>query len=169
MSVSGQGLVELVKKNWVVKLSDIRDRMIAAVRQLSDEQVNWRPNEESNSIANLIVHIEGNIHQRIESTLLGGEDRRDRDSEFDNGVHAGAEELIRRLNQSFELLLHTASTVSEERLYELVPARDKQVTVYELLSQCATHFSEHLGQVLYLAKMQLGDRYITLSIPKKKS
>ncbi|WP_171652040.1 DUF1572 family protein [Paenibacillus foliorum] len=162
-------LFEVVKANWEAKLIDIQRRMIEAVTQLKEEQLNWRPNEESNSIANLIVHIEGNIHQRIEATVLGGVDRRDRDGEFENGVHLSSEELLQRFNNSFDLLMRTVSTLREDRLLETVQVRDRQVTVFDVVNGCATHFSEHLGQVLYLAKIQLGERYKTTSIPKKKS
>ncbi|MFD0679778.1 MULTISPECIES: DUF1572 family protein [unclassified Paenibacillus] len=162
-------LFEVVKANWETKLNDIQQRMIAAISQLNDEQLNWRPNEESNSIANLILHIEGNIQQRIEATVLGGVDRRDRDAEFDIGVHASGEELLQRFNKSFDLLKQTVSTISEERLLETVEVRARQVTVFDVLNGCATHFLEHLGQVIYLAKIQLGERYQTSSIPRKKS
>ncbi|MDF2963897.1 MAG: hypothetical protein K0S39_5632 [Paenibacillus sp.] len=163
-----QKLFETVKANWETKLTEIRSRMTFVIRQLTDEQVNWRPDGESNSIANLILHIEGNIHQRIESAILGGVDRRDRDGEFDNGVYAGVEELTLRLEKAFDLLLKTVSAIKAERLLDPIQIRGKQVTVYDVINQCASHFSEHLGQVLYLAKMQLGERYTTTSIPKKK-
>ncbi|MNN56142.1 hypothetical protein D3C81_1710580 [compost metagenome] len=47
------------------KFDEILNRILLVINQLTDEQLNWRPNESSNSIANLIVHIEGNIYERI--------------------------------------------------------------------------------------------------------
>lgn len=54
------------------KLREIHTRMAWAIRQLSDEDVNWRPNEQSNSIANLVVHICGNVTQRYTVGIAGG-------------------------------------------------------------------------------------------------
>jgi hypothetical protein len=38
-------------------------RLRACVEQLTDEQVWWRPNEASNSIGNIILHLNGNVGQ----------------------------------------------------------------------------------------------------------
>ncbi|WP_198027763.1 DUF1572 family protein [Paenibacillus forsythiae] len=51
--------------------------------QLSDEQVNWRPNDSSNSIANLMVHISGNINERISKGINNKDFIRNRDEEFE--------------------------------------------------------------------------------------
>ena len=38
-------------------------RLRSCVELLSDDQVWWRPNEASNSIGNLMLHLNGNIQQ----------------------------------------------------------------------------------------------------------
>lgn len=44
------------------------------------------PSPASNSIANLVAHIRGAVHSRIETILLDIPDTRDRDKEFDKGL-----------------------------------------------------------------------------------
>ena len=38
-------------------------RMRSAVESLSEEQMWWRPNPASNSIGNLLLHLDGNVRQ----------------------------------------------------------------------------------------------------------
>ena len=57
-------------------------RIEICLNKLSEEQVWWRPNKESNSIGNLILHLEGNVRQWILTGIGGEADNRKRDSEF---------------------------------------------------------------------------------------
>ena len=44
---------------------DFLPKIERCVALLSDEQIWWRPNEESNSIGNLLLHLSGNARQWI--------------------------------------------------------------------------------------------------------
>ncbi len=57
-------------------------RIAACLRELSAEQIWWRPNPASNSVGNLVLHLEGNVRQWLVSGLGGTPDRRERDLEF---------------------------------------------------------------------------------------
>ena len=57
-------------------------RLRKAVEPLSDEQIWWRPNEASNSIGNLILHLNGNVWQWLVASFNRLEDQRDRPAEF---------------------------------------------------------------------------------------
>src|SRR5262249_60912394 len=63
-------------------LEDYFVKIAAAIDALDDEQVWRRPNEPSNSVGNLLLHLSGNVRQWIISGVGGAEDRRDRASEF---------------------------------------------------------------------------------------
>src|SRR4029077_8434606 len=52
------------------------------LERLTDEQIWWRPNEQSNSIGNLLLHLSGNARQWIVCGVGGATDARDRDAEF---------------------------------------------------------------------------------------
>src|SRR6266516_2599291 len=54
----------------------------AAVERLSEEDTWWRPNEASNSVGNLMLHLAGNIRQWIVSGVGGVPGVRDRSAEF---------------------------------------------------------------------------------------
>src|SRR6185312_13429453 len=67
------------------------------LEKLTDEQVWWRPNPESNSIGNLLLHISGNARQWIVCGLGTATDQRRRQSEFNQREGIPLEELLKRL------------------------------------------------------------------------
>jgi hypothetical protein len=72
-------------------------RLRASVEPLTEEQVWWRPNEQSNSIGNLVLHLNGNVRQWLVDSFEGRDDKRDRPAEFaaQDGMTAAA--LLERL------------------------------------------------------------------------
>src|SRR5882724_11589136 len=64
------------------------------LEKLTDEQVWWRPNPESNSIGNLLLHISGNARQWIVCGLGTATDQRQRQTEFDERNVIPRDELI---------------------------------------------------------------------------
>src|SRR5205085_7548240 len=61
---------------------DFRPKIERCLDLLDDNQIWWRPNAESNSIGNLILHLCGNARQWIVCGVGGAPDARDRDAEF---------------------------------------------------------------------------------------
>src|SRR5579862_1299439 len=57
-------------------------RILLCLKELSRQQIWWRPHEASNSVGNLVLHLEGNVRQWIISGLGGAPDKRQRDQEF---------------------------------------------------------------------------------------
>ncbi|HEY1809894.1 MAG TPA: DUF664 domain-containing protein, partial [Acidobacteriaceae bacterium] len=71
-------------------------RLRACVESLSDEQIWWRPNPSSNSIGNLLLHLNGNVRQWLVDSFNRQEDHRDRPAEFAaTGQISGADLLAR--------------------------------------------------------------------------
>lgn len=123
----------------VSKFEEIRDTMKKGINQLNDEECNYRPNFESNTIANLVVHIEGNIYQRIGTGIHGHRDLRSRENEFSRELYISKDELLNRIDESFKLLIETISELTNEDLFRRIEVRGGQKTIYEVLQQCATH------------------------------
>src|SRR5439155_1907955 len=72
-------------------------RLRTCVESLSDEQVWWRPNEASNSIGNLILHLNGNVGQWLVASFQRLDDTRDRPAEVAAREGASAAALLDRL------------------------------------------------------------------------
>jgi hypothetical protein len=58
-------------------------RMRSCVESLTDEQIWWRPNGASNSVGNLLLHLNGNVGQWLVASFNRIEDARNRPAEFD--------------------------------------------------------------------------------------
>jgi hypothetical protein len=127
-------------------------RMRSCVESLADEQIWWRPNPASNSIGNLILHLNGNVRQWLEDSFNRSEDRRNRPAEF------AAPELVPRsaLLDKLGATLHEASEVlarlTEADLLALYEIQGYNVTGLEAVYQVVEHFGLHHGQILYITK-----------------
>src|SRR6059058_4929415 len=71
-----------------------------SVRALSYEQIWERPNEQSNSIGNLLLHLAGNVRQWIVCGVGGAFDERVRQQEFDERSLIPKAELLAKLKQT---------------------------------------------------------------------
>ncbi|MCY9663138.1 DUF1572 family protein [Paenibacillus chondroitinus] len=145
----------------------IERRIVLVLEQLDDEQVNWRPNDSSNSISNLIVHISGNINDRIGKGMNKKPFTRDRDGEFEVQVIT-KNDLIEIIKTSLREVKVTLMAMNNEGLLETQKTGNREQTNLEVFIQSATHFSEHMGQILYIAKILKDEEYLTTTVPKKK-
>src|SRR6266446_1415386 len=75
-------------------MDDYLGKIERCLETLSDQDVWWRANEESNSIGNLLLHLTGNVRQWIISGLGGATDQRVRQTEFDQRSMIPKEELL---------------------------------------------------------------------------
>ena len=152
-------------RQWLTKkFEEIRRRTILALEQLNDEQVNWRPNASSHSIAVLVKHIEGNVAERIRKGIHGEEVARNREEELAGGRPYGRDELTRVIRDGMQVALDTIGGVPDHKLEATQIVRGKARTHLDMLHQCAAHYSEHMGQIFYIAKQILGESYKSTSI-----
>jgi len=129
------------------------------VFQLSDEQLWWRPGDGQNSIANLVLHVCGNMTQWIVCGVGGEEDDRDRESEFaaDGGQIRG--DLWAFLESTVEVVKQVIAAVPLEELLRERVIQGFPVSGLSALSHSVNHFVGHTHQVIQLTRFQLGDAY----------
>jgi len=128
-------------------------RILKCIDQLTDEQIWWRPNETSNSIGNLVLHLCGNVSQWIGSGLGGFPDARARQSEFDRREGISKEELSQLLQSTMDQVLPVISNVPVEELLRKRAVQTFQESGLSILVHVAEHFSYHTGQIAYITKM----------------
>lgn len=127
-------------------------RLRGCVEWLSDEQVWWRPNGASNSIGNLIQHLNGNVRQWLVASFNQQEDNRNRPAEFNGAKSIHASVLLETLGATMQeaaevLALLTPADMTAE--YEI---QGYKVTGLDAVYQAVEHFGMHYGQILYIAK-----------------
>ena len=126
------------------------------LEQLSDEQIWWRANSESNSIGNLILHLCGNARQWIVSGIGGASDGRVRQQEFDQRDTIPRDKLVSLLRQTLRDVDVALAEFDEERLLERYPIQGTTTTALEAVFHVTEHFSMHTGQIIMLTKILAG-------------
>lgn len=150
------------------RVADLGARARAALQRLDDADLAWRPDEGSNAVGNLVLHLEGNLRQRVLSLLAGAPDTRDRDAEFNARGPFRRDELLRRWDAVLTEVDAALAALTPARLGERVRVGDREPTVLELLLSVVTHMAEHVGQVVYIAKLRLGPGWEPLSPPHRR-
>jgi uncharacterized damage-inducible protein DinB len=130
------------------------------LRQLDDAQVWWRPAPEMNSIANLLLHVSGNLRQWIVVTAGGAaQDHRDRQAEFNDRSHRPKAELLAILKATVKDVDAVLASLSEERLIEPVIVQGYSTHAAGAVTHSITHFCGHVQEIIHISRAQLRERY----------
>jgi uncharacterized damage-inducible protein DinB len=132
-------------------------RMRACVESLSDEQVWWRPNEASNSIGNLLLHLNGNVRQWLVTSFSGVDDARDRPAEFAEREVIPTAELVRQLDATLQEASAVLSRLTQSDLVRILHIQGDGVSGLHAVYHVVEHFGMHYGQVLYITKLVRGE------------
>jgi len=130
-------------------------RMKACVEPLTLEQLWWRPNEASNSIGNLLLHLNGNVKQWLVDSFERNEDKRDRPAEFSAEGGLTAVELLARLGATIEKAANVLDRLTTEELLAPYEIQGYKVCGLDAVYQVVEHFGMHYGQVAYITKSLL--------------
>ena len=123
------------------------------VEKLTGEQVWWRPNEESNSIGNLLLHLSGNARQWIVNGLGETADERRRQTEFDERRLIVRDELLDILRTTIAEVDRVLASFAPARLLDSFPIQGTKATALQAIFHVTEHFSMHTGQIILLTKM----------------
>ena len=132
-------------------------RLQKAVESLTDEQVWWRPNPASNSIGNLILHLNGNVTQWLVDSFNRDEDKRNRPAEFAAEGGITAAELIAKLGVTMARAAQVLDRLTVEELLAPYEIQGYHVHGLDAVYQVVEHFGLHYGQIAYITK-NLTDR-----------
>ena len=141
------------------------ERIQHCLGQLDDRQVWWRPHESQNSIANIVLHLCGNLRQWIIAGVGGAPDTRNRPLEFSERNPIPKEELVRRLDQTALEVDRILASVSDDRLLKIRRIQGFEETVLSAIFDTLAHFSGHTQEIVYITRLQLGDRYRYAWVP----
>jgi hypothetical protein len=146
---------------------ELADRAMA---QLDTDDVHWTPHEGSNSIAIVVKHVAGNMRSRWTDFLTsdGEKPDRNRDGEFVDDL-GSAEQVLAVWEEGWSILFATLATLRQQHLQQTITIRGTERTVTDALLNQLGHYAQHVGQIVYLAKLRLGDRWQTVSIPRRRA
>ncbi|HKV38297.1 MAG TPA: DinB family protein [Blastocatellia bacterium] len=139
---------------------DYRVKIGIALGTVTDEEVWWHPNDASNSIGNLLLHLTGNVRQWLGAGLGGAPDLRDRPREFTEAGAYSKSQLLAMLDQALaeadgvlaRIESEQASSGSDRPLQALHEIQGFRQTALDAVFHVVEHFSYHTGQIICLAK-----------------
>ncbi len=113
----------------------------------------WRRDDErSNSIGNLLLHLEGNIRQWIVGSVGGAPDHRHRSAEFTARAGGDAESLFAALRGTLDEADTVIAALGADDLLSRRTIQGRDVSVLDAVYHVVEHFSLHTGQIILLTK-----------------
>ena len=140
------------------------------MEQLSDKDLFHQPAEEVNSIAVIVKHLHGNMISRWTDFMTedGEKEWRDRAGEFEDTLKT-REEIYELWTQGWNLVFDALEKLREPELENKVIIRGEEHTVIAATNRQLCHYAYHVGQMVLIGKMLLGEKWDSLSTPKGKS
>jgi uncharacterized damage-inducible protein DinB len=140
------------------------------IAQCPDDALFASLDTESNSIAIIVKHMSGNMRSRWTDFLTtdGEKPDRNRDTEFEEPPKTRAK-LMEMWERGWKLLFAALEPLSDADLTRTITIRTEPHSVMQAINRQVAHYSYHVGQIVYLARHFAGDKWQTLTVPKKKS
>jgi Protein of unknown function (DUF1572) len=141
------------------------------VSQLNEEQAWWRPRQgegggEMNSIANLMLHLAGNLRQWIISGVGGAKDVRNRPAEFADRSRMPAAAVLAKLRQTVKEADSILAKLGAEELVQPRRIQGFDTTVVAATFDTIAHFRGHVQEIIHMTREQLGSTYRFDFVPK---
>lgn len=154
----------------LARMRQIKSLGDGVLERVSPQQMFHRTDAEANSIAIIVQHLHGNMLSRWTNFLHEDGDKpwRQRDAEFEPVVNdaAAVHELWRA---GWQLTLDTIAALQPGDITRDVTVRGEPMLVLDALIRQIGHYAYHVGQMVTLARQQVGPGWQTLSIARGKS
>jgi hypothetical protein len=141
------------------QLSEATAKIKHCLNQLNEDQVWWRPTPSQNSIANLLLHLCGNVRQWIISAVGGEPDVRRRPDEFAEQGPISKADLLRRLDETVQQAVAVLKETSPEELRKQRRIQGFERSGLSAIFDSVAHFKGHTQEIICLTRMQLGEAY----------
>ena len=141
------------------QLAERAQRIRHCVEQLDDAQVWWRPHQSMNSIANLLLHLSGNLTQWIVCGVGGEPDSRDRPGEFADRSLLPKAELLEKFESVVAKVDDVLANLDEARLIEPRKIQGFDELVLSAIWHSLEHLGGHTQEIIFMTRLQLGKDY----------
>ncbi|TXH58394.1 MAG: DUF1572 domain-containing protein [Bacteroidia bacterium] len=150
----------------IKQFNDYKELGEKTFAQLQESDFYYQPNEYTNSLAQQITHLHGNMLSRWTHFLTedGEKDWRKRDAEFEL-EKLSLSELMDLWDEGWSCLLDTLQQLTSDDLNATVYIRTKPLKVVEAIHRQLTHYAYHVGQIVHIGKTIKSNEWQSLSIP----
>lgn len=144
----------------------LKDLGEKTIEQLTEQDIHWNLNQQSNSVAIIVKHISGNMISRWTDFLHsdGEKPTRQRDQEFIDTL-SSKKELMKDWEAGWNTLFHAINDLNENNLLQTIYIRGEGHSVVEAIERQLAHYAYHIGQIVYIGKQLKGRDWKNLSVP----
>jgi uncharacterized damage-inducible protein DinB len=135
-----------------VKLECDAEQCVRCARLLTEAEAWSRTNENCNSVANLLLHLTGNIRQWILGGVGGQAIQRDRPAEFAARGPAPIEPILAAFQDAIARAAAVIRAVDEMTLAEPRRIQSYEVSAMLAIYHVVEHLSGHTGQIVHMTK-----------------
>lgn len=141
-----------------------------AIAQLKDEQLHVSLHPDTNSVAIIMKHVAGNLQSRWTDFLTtdGEKAWRDRDDEFVDNF-TSRQDLIEYWQAGWICLFEALDSLTPINLNAVVTIRGERLSVPLAIARSLSHCGYHVGQIVLISRILVGDGWRTLTIPRGDS
>lgn len=159
-----------MKELFIKRFSYYKELGDKTFEQLTEEQMFWTPNGESNSIAVIVKHIAGNMLSRWTNFLTedGEKQWRDRDSEFVNSFK-NKQEILDHWEKGWKCLFDALNQITPENINSTIFIRGERHMVLDAVLRQLAHYPYHVGQIIFIGKLLKSKNWESLSIGRNQS
>ena len=167
--------MQIVAENFLAyaakRMEQCQGTIGQCVGQLTESQMWSRGGDHENSVANLLLHLEGNIRQWILHGIDNQPDVRRRDDEFALAATTSSAEALAAFNATVDEAAAVIAALPEDRLLVVIDPQPtgtwRNATILEAIFKIVSHLDHHTGQIILLTKQHV-HHDLDLSMPRKR-
>ena len=169
--MSSEVIVQNYFEDAIASLKNYKKLADKAIAQLKDEEFFVALDDEANSVAVIMKHMAGNMFSRWTNFLTtdGEKPDRNRDMEFVIEANTTKDDVLNYWERGWACVFAAIEPLKPEDFEKIVMIRGEPHTVVQAINRQLTHYSYHIGQIVFLAKHFRSTNWTSLSIPRNQS
>jgi len=148
-----QNFKDELTSQCILRIHENAERVVKCLAELDENEVWHRPNSQLSSVANLVLHLCGNITQYAIASLGGIPDSRVRDEEFSATGGMNRSDLIAKFKMTVEKAIQTIEGAPAEELLRVRVVQGFSMTGIGIIIHVTEHLSYHTGQIAMHTKL----------------
>lgn len=125
----------------------------ACIENLTQDQLWWRPNEQANSVGNLVLHVSGSMRHYLSRGVGGIDYNRDRPAEFTERGPLPKTQLLATFDETIRQAERVLDSFDPGRFQDATDEPDYVPTLFDAIYNISIHLATHTGQIVYVTKM----------------
>jgi uncharacterized damage-inducible protein DinB len=144
-------LLHLLRSRLV---DDYPQQIGQCLEAITEDDLWWRPDEQSNALGNIMLHLIGSNRLYIGYGVGALAIERDRAAEFTARGNPGRPAVVSAWNETVQVIHDVFDGLTPSRLTEQTDRTGKMTTIASILLHASHHTAAHMGQVVWITKMR---------------